>query len=180
MIEDAGTQVVEDAPHRPHRALAHFERRVDVAAHDLVAREPLAQPVQFELHRGQGSAQLVVDVAGDVRALFLAHRVHVRGQPAQAIARLEQMMVGLRQLGGPFGDPALEFSARRVQRGLGVLAFGDVGEGYDRPDHDRAVADGIGRVRDRERSTVAPPKHLVLDMAAQPLPVGSENPTFVH
>ncbi len=99
--------------------------------------DALVEPVHVHLQRHQQRAELVVDFAGDARALVLAHRLEVGRQ-------LAQLRRAPRQFARCARPPAAR--ARRspaAAASVGALALGDVDEGDDRAAHHAVVDDRV-------------------------------------
>ena len=81
VVEHLGPQAGGDLAHRLHRGVDQLAHRVGLLDERLLA-QALGEPRDFHLESGQHLTQLVVNLAGDVRALFFPHRDQVRRQPA--------------------------------------------------------------------------------------------------
>ena len=87
VVEHLRAQAGGDLAHRLHRRVDQLAHRVGLLEERLLA-QALGEPGHLHLQAGQHLAELVVDFARDVRALFLAHRDQVRGEAAQLVLRL--------------------------------------------------------------------------------------------
>ena len=106
VVEHARPQLRADAPRARDRVVdqllhvAQLRQQARLRALGQVA----TQPGHVHAQRGQGLAQLVVDLAGDARTLLLAHPLEVRAQVTELLARAAQLLLGPPPLGHVYGD----------------------------------------------------------------------------
>ena len=130
-----------------------------VFSSSVVSTQALGEPDDVHLQPGEHLAELVVDLARDVRALLLAHGDHMVGERTQPLLRLAQLLLGLATL----GDLARQLGVLAVQldehRNLGQQHLGNqrLDQVVDRADlvaaeHRAHLVGGGGQEDDRRQS----------------------------
>ena len=182
VVEDAGAQVGDDAAHVVHGGFDQAAHVLALAAHALahvalglgaalgLLGQALVHPVHVHFQGHQQAAQLVMHLAGNAGALVFAHAFGAGGQ----LAHLGQR--GL-QRQRAFAHPRLQLGLGLAQRIGGPPALGDVGKRDHRAPHRTLIDDGVAGILHRKRAAIAPPEHLSVDAAGQPLAKGVEDGT---
>ena len=95
-----GPELRGDTAHGVERAVDALQRRSESLGRlGVPAADARSQPGEVDAEAGEGLAQLVVDLAGDALPLLLAHRLLLRRQGAELLARLLRGVLGVPALG---------------------------------------------------------------------------------